>query len=98
MYNHSLKLIERQYEVVNHQDVPKDIETEVLCKIRSVGRTEFYQAQQAKLNPEIVFIVKAYEYSGQDTVKYQSERYKVIRTYQSDFEEVELVCERLNRS
>lgn len=66
----------------------------VLCNVESVGRNEFYRAAAAGLRPEIRFVLKNYEFSPQvREVVFEGQRYCVIRTYATGFEEIELVCE-----
>lgn len=74
-----------------------ETETTILCGVKSVGRVEFYNAAQSGLNPEIIFVVHGYEYSGQQKVKYEGTTYKVVRTYAVSFEELELTCASLRR-
>lgn len=66
----------------------------ILCDIKSIGRNEFYNAASAGLNPEIVFVVNKYEYANEDKVSYEGLSYKVIKTYVTGLEEIELTCER----
>lgn len=57
-------------------------EKKVYCNIKSIGQSEFYQAQTAGLKPEIKVEVKL-----QDTVnnathfKIKGKIYKILRTY-----------------
>lgn len=95
-YDHELILISQgvtEDEIGNQ--IPVETETPILCGLKSVGRSEFYNAAATGLKPEIVFIVHGYEYSGEQKVKFEGVRYKVIRTYQASFEELELACERV---
>jgi SPP1 family predicted phage head-tail adaptor len=95
MYNHELTLIS---EKLTYDDygVPRKIElcTDVLCKVKSVGRNEFYGAATTGLRPEIIFVIHGYEYNGEKKVEFEGNKYNVIRTYSTDFEEIELTCER----
>jgi SPP1 family predicted phage head-tail adaptor len=95
-YDHELTLIGQRIEEdeIGNQ-IPAETETTVLCGLKSVGRSEFYDAAASGLRPELVFVIHSYEYSGERVVKFQGVRYNVIRTYQVDFEEMELVCERV---
>jgi SPP1 family predicted phage head-tail adaptor len=95
MYNYELTLISEKIEYDN-LGIPKKTEdkTTVLCSIKSVGRNEFYSAATNGIRPEIVFIIHDYEYNGQTKVEFEGKKYRMIRTYSTDFEEVELVCER----
>lgn len=68
-------------------------ETRVISKSKSITRSEFSSLMD-KFAPEIVFIIKGYEYSGERLVKDESNNlYEVIRTYNIDFEEMELTCQ-----
>lgn len=71
----------------------------VLCDVRSVTRSEHYQAAAHGLQPEIMFIVNTHDYEGEKVVEYDGRQYQVMRTYApkqakkfADFESVELVC------
>lgn len=102
-----LKLIKKEL-IKNEfgQQMPIETITTVIANSKSVTRSEFYAAMDTFL-PEIVFVVKGYEYDGQQEVETEDgKRYKVIRTYrggdgraneikrrQSMFENVELICQ-----
>ncbi|NOU63175.1 phage head closure protein [Paenibacillus sp. LMG 31461] len=92
-YDYELILI-GQTEGENEIGDPISTDSEVIifCGIKSVGRNEFYSAATAGLKPEIVFIIHAYEYDGQQTVIFENNRYAVIRTYAISTEEMELTC------
>lgn len=95
-YDHELTLIDYtiEYDEIGQQ---KKIETRtnILCAVKSIGRNEFYAAAQAGLKPKITFVIHGYEYNGEKEVEFEGEKYKVIRTYMKDFEEMELVCEKV---
>lgn len=102
-FDHELKLISLTYTENELGDrIPDETTTTILCGLRSVTRSEHYAAATHGLRPEIVFVVNRHEYSGQGLVEFNSERYTVIRTYMpgkvkdiSDFENLELVCQRV---
>lgn len=60
---------------------------------KSVKQSEFYQAHAQGLKPEIMFIIHPSEYEGKQGIKYNGKQYKVIRTYEKDSENLELICE-----
>lgn len=68
---------------------------EVICNVKGVKRTEFYQAQAAGYKPEISVEVKEYEYERERYLEYEGVMYKIIRSYPVSAESVELVCEGL---
>lgn len=74
--------------------IPGEVPRAILCNVKSIGRTEFYSAAGAGLKPELVFIINKYEYQNEDKVKFEELPYKVIKTYSTGSEEIELTCER----
>lgn len=56
----------------------------VLCDVRSASRSEFYQAAQAGLHPELEVSLFFADYNGEPLVRFNDDFYKVIRTYRSD--------------
>jgi SPP1 family predicted phage head-tail adaptor len=95
-YDHELTLISEIYteDEIGNQ-IPVETETVILCGLKSVSRNEFYNAAVNDLKPEQVFVIHPYEYSGEKKVEFEDERYKVIRTYQKDIEEMELIVEKV---
>lgn len=95
-YDYELALIGQGFDEdeIGNQ-IPVETKTPILCGLKSVARSEFYNAAANGLRPELVFVVHNYEYSGEQFVEYEGNRYKVIRTYAVNFEELELTCERV---
>lgn len=94
MRNDLLTLI-RETSANNEYGVPirSDAErTTVFCRVKSVGRQEFYAVGQGGTKPALKFIVCADEYDGQQIVEYNGGRYAIYRTYQTG-ETVELYTE-----
>ena len=102
-FDHEIKLISITYTENEIGDsIPDETDKAILCGIRSIARSEHYAAAAHGLRPEIVFVVNRHEYEGQRLVEFNLERYTVIRTYMpgkakdiSDFENLELVCQRV---
>lgn len=75
------------------QPIPTETITQVIATSNSVTRAEFYQAIN-KFTPTIIFEIRGYEYNGERMVETEDgRRFTVIRTYQIDFETLELTCE-----
>lgn len=68
---------------------------EIICNVKGVKRTEFYQAQAAGYKPEISVEVKEHEYEKERYLEFEDVMYKIIRSYPVSAESVELVCEGL---
>ncbi len=95
-YDNELKLVNNTYksdELFNQ--IPDKTRTTILCNVKSINRNEFYNASTAGYKPELTFVIHAYEYEGQQEVEFNGVTYKVMRTYQVGFEELELICERV---
>lgn len=95
-YDYELTLIKKTYiedELCNQ--IPEEIKTDIYCNLKSIGRSEFYNAASQGLKPEIIFIIHKYEYGNEKEILFEDKRYKVIKTYSKDFEEIELTCEKV---
>jgi len=95
-YDYELTLIgyETEYDEIG-QEINVPVERKILCGIKSIIRNEFYAAAQTGLKPEITFIVHNFEYNGEKEVEFEGQKYRVIRTYLANSEEIELVCEKV---
>lgn len=61
---------------------------------KSIKQTEFYQAAANGLKPELVFKIWQIDYQDEDELMYEDKLYRIIRTFESDIDMLELVCER----
>ena len=67
---------------------------EVLCGLRSISQTEFYQANAQDIHPEAKFVlVDHLDYDGETLLDHNGTRYRVLRTYRAGME-LELVVVR----
>ena len=100
MYNEVIKLVSVKKEVNEYGDmVPTESEKQVFAELKSIGQSEFYQAQAVGLKPEIKFVIADYlDYENEPVIRYaaycgEEEDYSVIRTYRTG-NELEIVCKR----
>lgn len=72
-----------------------DISTrDVFGGVRSIGQTEFYQANAQDIHPEAKFVLADYlDYDGETLIDHAGTRYRVLRTYRTG-QELELVVVR----
>ena len=82
-------------------DAPAETRRQVFASIRSVGMRESYEALAHGLRPEIVLILKHdFEYQHEPlcdlegTVPGQYDRYRILRTYITEADGIELVLQR----
>lgn len=67
----------------------------VMCTIQSVTRSEYYNALNAGYQPEYVFkLALAEDYQNERIVKFHGQKFRVIRTYRTDDEGIEITVER----
>ena len=67
----------------------------VYCTVQSVTRSEYYNALNQGIQPEYVFKLSlAEDYEGERVVRYKGKKYRVIRTYMTADDGIEITCER----
>ena len=67
----------------------------VMCTVESVRRNEYYDASNAGYRPEYVFrLALAEDYQDERIVKYHGQKFRVVRTYRTDDEGIEITVER----
>lgn len=72
-----------------------ETEREVMCTVRSVSRSEYYNALNAGIEPSLVFyLALSDDYQGERVVRYQGKKYRVVRTYLTEDDGIEITVER----
>jgi SPP1 family predicted phage head-tail adaptor len=71
---------------------------EIFADKQSVRQSEFYQASATGLKPEIMFEIRSEEYNNEETMRYNSKEYRIIRTYDKGNDLIELICEGITGS
>lgn len=71
--------------------------TEIYANVKSVRRTEFYEALRSGITAAVVFDIFAHDYDGQRLIEYDGEVYKVERAYQTKIDRLELTCSEVRR-
>ena len=94
MFNEVIYLLSTK---INTNEVGDSIETIEksmrFAKVKSIGQSEFYKAQAQGLKPEIKFVLADYlDYDNQEELVYNNFRYKILRTYRTDRNEIEITC------
>lgn len=90
---------EPTYDEYGNED-PGEKTKQVFCQVGSVSRSEFYQAAQNSLRPEITFTLSNFwDYEGQKVIRHKdragiTHEYDVIRTYRTPgSDSLEITCE-----
>lgn len=66
----------------------------VYCAVKSVSGAEFYRAMEQDLHPTFVFVLRDYaEYNGEKVCYYNDKRYRIVRTYITAQQTIELTVE-----
>ena len=72
-----------------------DTERTAMCEVASVRRSEYYSAANAGYRPEYVFkLALAEDYQNERLLKYHGQRFRVVRTYRTDDDGIEITVER----
>lgn len=67
----------------------------VMCTVESVRRNEYYDAANAGYRPEYVFkLALAADYQQERLVKFHGQKFRVVRTYLTRDDGIELTVER----
>lgn len=67
----------------------------VYCTVQSVSRSEYYNALNQGIQPEYVFkLALAEDYEGERVVRHKGKKYRVVRTYMTADDGIEITCER----
>jgi SPP1 family predicted phage head-tail adaptor len=93
MYNNVISLI-AETEIVNEygSTVKTETTSDIFCELKSIGQTEFYQAQTNGMKPEIKFVIADYlDYQGEENIAFDGMKYKILRTYRTG-NELEITC------
>ena len=66
----------------------------VYANVSSVSASEYFNASQIGLNPEVRFTMFAPDYNGELIVEYMGARYSVYRIYRATTDKMELYAQR----
>lgn len=69
------------------------ISSDIFANKLPVRSSEFYQASQAGYVISLVFRIRSIDYNGEESLVYEDETYRVVRTYDKG-EFIELSCEK----
>ena len=74
---------------------PTETKRTVYCTVKSIGQQEAYLAMGQGLNPELkVILAHDFEYGGERLCEINGERYRVLRTYITETDGIELTLQR----
>ena len=77
-----------------HETINESVR-EVLAEIRSVTRSEYYDALNAGVHPEMVFkLTLDADYQDEHFLRYGGKRYRIVRTYLTGDGGIEITAER----
>lgn len=70
--------------VVNFEVVKDWVYTPAYATKKSIRQTEFYQAANVGLKPEMVFMLREFEFDNHERLIYKEKTYEIIRVYVDD--------------
>lgn len=65
-------------------------EKQIFCNKKSVNQSEFFKASEAGLKPQLMILVFAVDYNGENKIKVDDKVYYIYRTYQKNKDKLEL--------
>ena len=65
-------------------------EKQIFCNKKSVNQSEFFKASEAGLKPQLMILVFAVDYNGENKIKVDDKVYYIYRTYQKTKDKLEL--------
>lgn len=68
------------------------VKRETFATRKSIRQSEFYQAAATDLKPEISFEIWALEYKGESALLFEGKTFNIIRTFQPNEKDIELIC------
>lgn len=92
MWNNEIILIAKKITGQDKlkQNITEEVKTKLLCRKRSITRSEFYQANQAGIRPSLLVDIHSFEYENQELAEFDGKKYRIIKTYPVDLEVLEL--------
>lgn len=91
-----VKLIMPSPEARGAGTEPSESARAVYCTVRSIGMQEAYQAMATGLNPELkICLAHDFEYQDEPLLEYAGRRYKILRTYITEADGIELTVQRV---
>ncbi|MBS8059754.1 phage head closure protein [Streptococcus suis] len=92
MWNHEITLVAKKITGKDKlkQNITEEVNTVLLCRKKSITRSEFYQANQAGIRPSLVVDIHSFEYDNQELAEFEGKRYRILKTYPVDLETLEL--------
>ena len=79
----------------NGFEISTETKEEVFADKKSVRSTEFYEAQKLGYKLSVMFVIRPYEYNGQEYIYYENNKYKIERTYEKNTEQLEIICSKV---
>lgn len=73
--------------------IEKEVKTNVFAQVRSVSRSEFWNAGQKGLSPSLVAVTRYTNYDDQTEAIWEGKRYTIYRTYFDGHDDIELYLE-----
>ena len=75
---------------------PTETRRKVFCTVKSIGMQEAYQAMGIGLAPELkVILAHDFEYDGEPIAELCGVRFKILRTYITEQDGIELTLQRI---
>jgi SPP1 family predicted phage head-tail adaptor len=81
MWKEVIELGNMTEEIIYGEPIQTMVYREVYANKKSVRQSEFYQAANIGLKPELIFEVYSFEFNNDEKVRYNGKEYTIIRVY-----------------
>ena len=76
------------------QQVPEEIKREIFCEVSGIRQSEWFNAGQRGLKPELMLTVFCDDYEGESLIEVDGVRYGIYRTYPAKNDRMELYLQK----
>lgn len=74
--------------------VVQETTLQVFCDVKPINQSEFFHARTLGINPAVKIEMFFGDYSGQETLEWEGQRYVIYRTFTREDDTIELYAER----
>ncbi len=95
LWNDVIELGSLSQSIVNGEAINSYTYRKVFADKQSVRQSEFYEAKQIGLKPELMFVIRSIEYDNDERIRFKNKEYEILRTFDKG-ETIEITCGALN--
>lgn len=95
----AIRFVKESRKAHGVHETPARTQRLVLCTVKKVRQSEYYEANNAGFRPELQFdLTAAEDYHDESTLIYEGKEYDIIRTYEKNAGGLEIIAGRSDRN